>query len=294
MREIRVFAPSKLNLYLDVLEKRPDGFHNIETIFEKIDLKDEIIIKEKGKGLRVRTLPSNCSQGKENIAHKAAREIFKEAGVELNLDIKIKKLIPVSAGLGGGSSDAAAVLKAINEIFKLGIPPKRLFAIACNIGKDVPFFMQDSSFAVARGAGEILERINLDKVLFHIVIKPSISLSTRLMYKRIDRSSFSSKQHSIKSALCALKTKSVTALEENYYNIFENVLAGNAAHIIKVKALLAEAGVKRSLLSGSGPTVFCSFETKGDAEKVFKKISGNINIEVFLAKTYKGGIYGDN
>jgi len=294
MREIKVFAPCKLNLYLDVLGKRPDGFHNIETIFEKIDLKDEIIIKEKGKGLKVRAFPSNCLQGKENIAYKAAMAIFKETGVKPNLDIEIKKKVPVSAGLGGGSSDAASVLKAVNKIFKLGVPAKRLLAIACDIGKDVPFFMQDNPFAAAIGAGEKLEKINLDKVLFHILIKPSISLSTRLMYKRIDRYNVSGKGHSLGSALRALKTRSVKALEENYYNIFESVLAGNSVHIIKVKALLAEAGVKRSLLSGSGPTVFCSFETKKDAEKVFRKISRNINIEVFLAKTYKGGIYGDN
>ncbi|MBU1912724.1 MAG: 4-(cytidine 5'-diphospho)-2-C-methyl-D-erythritol kinase, partial [Candidatus Omnitrophica bacterium] len=119
MREIRVFAPCKLNLYLDVLGKRPDGFHDIETIFEKIDLKDEIILKEKGKGLKVRATPSNCGQGKDNIVYKAAKTLFKEIGISLNLDIEIKKRIPVSAGLGGGSSDAASVLRAINEIFKL-------------------------------------------------------------------------------------------------------------------------------------------------------------------------------
>ncbi|MDP2980596.1 MAG: 4-(cytidine 5'-diphospho)-2-C-methyl-D-erythritol kinase, partial [Candidatus Omnitrophota bacterium] len=139
MREIRVFAPAKLNLYLDVMEKRPDGFHNIETIFEKIDLRDEIIIKEKGRGLKVEVGAADCSRGEENIVYKAAQGLFKETGVKLNLHIEIKKRIPVSAGLGGGSSDAASTLKAINEIFKLGIPDKRLFSIACNIGKDVPF-----------------------------------------------------------------------------------------------------------------------------------------------------------
>src|SRR3989338_2861054 len=104
MREIRIYAPAKLNLYLDVLGKRPDGFHNIETIFEKIDLKDEIIIKEKGKGLKVKATLHDCSQGKENIVYKAIQAIFKETGVKLNLDIEIKKRIPVSSGLGGGSS----------------------------------------------------------------------------------------------------------------------------------------------------------------------------------------------
>jgi len=294
MRKIRVFAPAKLNLYLDVLGKRPDGFHDIETIFEKIDLKDEIIIKEKGKGLKVKVDATDCGQGKENTVYKAAREIFKEAGVTLNLDITIKKRIPVSAGLGGGSSDAASALRAINDIFKLGILDKKLLSIACDVGKDVPFFMTDASFASAKGAGERLKKINLDKDLFHILIKPSISLSTRVMYQRIDRYNFSSRKHSFKDALCALKKMDVKALEKNYYNIFESVLAGNSVHINRIKALLARSGGQHSLLSGSGPTVFCTFENKKDARSVFRKLPNNKNMGVFLVKTCKGGIYGDN
>jgi 4-diphosphocytidyl-2-C-methyl-D-erythritol kinase len=294
MREIRVFAPAKLNLYLDVLEKRPDGFHDIETIFEKIDLRDEIIIKEKGRGLKVEVGTADCSRGKENIVYKAVQALFKETGVKLNLHIEIKKRIPVSAGLGGGSSDAASALKAINEVFKLGVQDKKLFSIACNIGKDVPFFMMDASFAVARGAGEQLKKINLDKVLFHVLIKPPIPLSTGVMYERIDRHNVSSRAHSLKEALRALEKSGVKALEENYYNIFESVLGRNSVQIDKVKALLARSGVRRSLLSGSGPSVFCTFENKKGAEEVLKKIPEDKRAGVFLVKTYKGGIYGDN
>lgn len=286
MRAIRIFAPAKLNLYLDVLEKRSDGFHNIETIFEKIDLKDEIIIKEKGKGLKIKTAPSNCSQGRENIVYKAAHALFKEAGVKLNLDIEIKKQIPISAGLGGGSSDAASILKAINEIFKLGVPTKKLFSIARDIGKDVPFFMLNFPFAVAKGAGELLEKVNLNKSLFHILIKPSIPLSTKLMYRRIDKCSFSTKPHSLKDALFALET-SAKELEKNYYNIFERVLDRENIHINRVKAILADIGVKHSLLSGSGPTVFCLFENKEEARAVFRKIPKNKDISVFLVRTYR-------
>ena len=286
MRAIRIFAPAKLNLYLDVLEKRSDGFHNIETIFEKIDLKDEIIIKEKGKGLKIKTAPSKGSQGRENIVYKAAHALFKEAGVKLNLDIEIKKQIPISAGLGGGSSDAASILKAINEIFKLGVPTKKLFSIARDIGKDVPFFMLNFPFAVAKGAGELLEKVNLNKSLFHILIKPSIPLSTKLMYRRIDKCSFSTKPHSLKDALFALET-SAKELEKNYYNIFERVLDRENIHINRVKAILADIGVKHSLLSGSGPTVFCLFENKEEARAVFRKIPKNKDISVFLVRTYR-------
>jgi 4-diphosphocytidyl-2C-methyl-D-erythritol kinase len=154
--------------------------------------------------------------------------------------------------------------------------------------------MLNTPFAVGKGTGEALEKVNLDKDLFHILIKPSISFSTRLMYKRIDTYGFSIRRHSLKDALCALKKMDVKALEKNYYNIFENVLARNSVNINRMKTMLAEIGVEHSLLSGSGPTVFCTFENKNDAEGIFRKIPKNRDTNIFLAKTYKGGIYGDN
>lgn len=287
MRKIKVFAPCKLNLYLDVLDKRPDGYHNIETIFEKIDLKDEIIIKEKGRGLKVKAIPSVCGQGRENIVYKAARALFKEAGVNLNLEIEIRKRVPVSAGLGGGSSDAASTLIAINDVFKLGVKDKDLFRVASGIGKDVPFFMTGASCAVAEGAGEKLKKIVLNGDLFHILIKPPISLSTKSMYGRIDRRSFSGGEHSLGNMLRALKRMDVAAVEKNYYNIFERALAGNSVYINNVKTLLARSGARHSLLSGSGPSVFCTFENKKDAESVFKKIPKHKGVGIFLVKTYR-------
>lgn len=287
MREIRIFAPAKLNLYLDVLEKRPDGFHNIETIFEKIDLKDEIIIKEKGRGLKVRASLARCSQNRENIVYKAVYALLKEAKAKLNLDIEIKKHIPVSAGLGGGSSNAASSLMAINELFKLGVSEKRLFEIALSIGKDAPFFMKDTPFAVAGGAGELLKKLDLTQSFFHILIKPFIPLSTKLMYNRIDRRNFSNRPHSLKKALLALKGRDIKALENNYYNIFEDVLGRERIHIDKIKAALSRAGCRHSLLSGSGPTVFCTFGNGEEAKAVFKKMPKDKSTSIFLVKTYR-------
>ena len=293
MREIRVFAPAKLNLYLDVLKKRPDGYHDIETIFEKIDLKDEIIIREKGSGLKVEASSNKCSQDKDNIVYKAVKALSTEAKIRPNLEIYIKKNIPVSAGLGGGSSNAASSLMAINELFDLGVSEKRLFEIALGLGKDVLFFMKDTPFAVAGGAGEVLKKLDLTQSFFHILIKPFIPLSTRLMYNRIDRRNFSNRLHSLKKALSALRARDIKALEDNYYNIFEDVLGRDSVHINKVKTMLFRAGGRHSLLSGSGPTVFCTFGNKKSAERVFKAIPKHKAEGVFLVKTYKGGIYGD-
>ena len=248
MREIRVFAPAKLNLYLDVLDRRPDGFHNIETLFEKIDLKDEIIIKEKGKGINVKASLADCGQGRKNIVYKAVTELCKEARARLNLEIYIKKNIPISAGLGGGSSDAAAALRAINKLFVLGINKARLFSIARDVGKDTPFFMTDRAFCVGKGAGELLRPLDIKHLLFHIVVKPDISLSTRMMYKRIDRYNCLARRHSLQDAISALKKNDISLLEKSYYNAFENTLARDSIYINRVKLMLFNAGAGHSLL----------------------------------------------
>jgi len=289
MREIKVYAPAKINLYLDVLNKRPDGYHNIETLFEKIDLKDEIVIKEKGKGLKVKTNLAECPWGKDNIVYKAIQALSIEAKINLNLDIIIKKAIPVSAGLGGGSSDAASALKAVNKIFDLGIEEKQLFSIASNIGKDAPFFMLDNSFVIGRGSGELLEPLNIKNSFSHIIIKPKIPISTAEMYKKIDNHKARSKKSNIEKIVYALKKKDITLLEKNYYNIFEEVLGGYGNCIKKVKDLFFKAGVRHSILSGSGPSVFCTFQDTKEAVRIFGKIPKGKDIKIFLVTTYRGG-----
>jgi len=295
MRQFTVYAPAKLNLYLDVLEKRPDNYHNIETLFEKIDLKDEIAIREKAKGIDLKIEPYNsCPSGEGNIVYKAIHALFKEADVRLGLDVTIKKNIPVSAGLGGGSSDAASILRALNERFELRLSPARLFSIAVETGKDVPFFMLDESFAIARGAGEILEPINVDVSFSHIVLKPKISLSTSEMYERLDKSGRAIRKDGIAKISSFLKRNDLVSLNRSYYNIFEQVLGDEAQDIKRTKDLLIKAGATHSFLSGSGPSVFCTFRDREEAIDILKRIPEERDIDIFLAMTYKGGIYGDN
>ncbi|MBU4312347.1 MAG: 4-(cytidine 5'-diphospho)-2-C-methyl-D-erythritol kinase [Candidatus Omnitrophica bacterium] len=295
MRQFMVYAPAKLNLYLDVLEKRRDGYHTIETLFEKIDLKDEILIKEKASGVEVRVEPLNsCSSGKQNIAYKAIQTLFEARNVKIGLDVVIKKKVPVSAGLGGGSSDAASVLRGLNEQLELGLSPERLFSIAVQIGKDVPFFMLDKAFAIGKGAGEILEPVNVDANFHHIVLKPNIALSTTEMYKRIDGSGVRARKSGIAKMISFLEQNDLASLEKGYYNSFEDVLGSDAREIKKAKDLLANAAAAPGFLSGSGPSVFCTFKSMGEARDALKRIPKERDIDIFLATTYKGGIYGDN
>lgn len=295
MRQFTVYAPAKLNLYLDVLEQRPDKYHNIETLFEKIDLKDEITIKEKAKGINLRVEPLNvCPSGKDNIAYKAIKALFKIANVKPGLDVTIKKNIPVSAGMGGGSSDAASILRSLNKVFELGISPEKLFSIAEEIGKDVPFFMLDASFAIGRGAGEILEPVDTTSSFSHLVLKPRVPLSTAEMYKRIDDRGARKRKNGIEKIIADLKKNDLESLNKDYYNIFEEVLGDEIRDIKRAKDLLAKIGAEPGFLSGSGPSVFCILKDRKTAVDAMKRIPQKLDIDVFLATTYKGGIYGDN
>jgi 4-diphosphocytidyl-2-C-methyl-D-erythritol kinase len=289
MREFTVYAPAKLNLYLDVLDKRPDGYHNIETLFEKIDLKDEIIIREKKSiGIDIKIEPPEaCPSGRHNIVYQAIEALSKEAEIDLNLEIIIKKKIPVSAGLGGGSSNAASVLRCINEHFGLGVDSEKLFTIASRIGKDVPFFMLDATFAKGMARGELLEPVDVDFSFSHIIIKPDISISTAEMYKRLDNYRHRTKKKGLGKVVSALKKRDLALLKESYYNIFEEVLGNYAKYIKKAKSLLEDVGVGPGFLSGSGPSVFCMLEEREEVEETAKRMQKIKGRDVFVATSCK-------
>ena len=295
MQEFTVYAPAKLNLYLDVLDKRADGYHNIRTLFEKIDLKDKIIIKEKsGERVTVKVEPQDtCPSGENNIVYKAIKRLLEEAGKKIGLEVIIKKHIPISAGLGGGSSDAASVLRGLNERFDLGVSHERLFLLANEIGKDVPFFMHDVSFAIATKTGELLEPIDTKVSFSHVVIKPDIDISTKEMYERLEGQLEREKNGDFEKIIKALKKEKIEEVKSNYYNIFEEVLADYTQYIEKAKSLLFKTGREPGFLSGSGPSVFCTVRERKEAEKILDRIPKEERVRAFLATTYKGGIYGN-
>lgn len=289
MREFTVYAPAKLNLYLDVLAKRPDGYHNIETIFEKIDLKDEIIIKEHGvaKGINVRSDSAACPQGEDNIVYKALSILLRETDTRLGIEVVINKNIPIAAGLGGGSSDAAAVLHAINDKFELGVSEARLFAIAAETGRDVPFFLNGRTFAKGSGTGEKLRTIDSDWSLSHIIIKPDVYKSTREMYRRLDSYSDSFGKGDIKKVISAFKAKDFDLLRESFYNIFEEMLLIYGESVVAAKEILREFGAGMGFLSGSGPSVFCILKEREEAIAVRDRIPEKKGMRVFVATSCK-------
>ncbi|MCX5715474.1 MAG: 4-(cytidine 5'-diphospho)-2-C-methyl-D-erythritol kinase, partial [Candidatus Omnitrophica bacterium] len=189
MGSIVLKAPAKVNLYLDVLKKRPDGYHDIETIFERIALFDTIIIKNSpDKKIRVTSDHPGLPLGRDNLVYKAAEAIFKKAGLKVGVCVDIKKRIPVAAGLAGGSSDAASMLIGINRLFRLGLSKAQLAGLARAIGADVAFFLYDCSFAIGTGRGDQIKPLPInDASIWHIIIPFNFGISAHSAYNGISR-----------------------------------------------------------------------------------------------------------
>ncbi len=180
---IRIDAPAKVNLYLKILAKRPDGYHEIVTIFERIDLVDTISIVRMDRGIDVLSDTRIVARKEENLAYKAARAILGRASFEAGVRIHIDKKIPIAAGLGGGSSDAASVLMGINTLLRLKMTREELMGLGRELGADVPFFLAQSPFAIGTGRGDTVKPIRSRKTFYHLLVCPDFPLLTRDVYK---------------------------------------------------------------------------------------------------------------
>ena len=187
---VKVLSYAKLNLYLEILNKRPDGYHNLETIFERVSLMDEIVIKKApGNSLRIETDSPDIPKGSGNSVYQAAALLKKNFAISAGLVIKIKKRIPVGAGLGGGSSNAASTLLGLNYLWNLGLSAEELKDYASRIGSDAAFFVYNYPLATGRGRGERIELWSgLKKKLWHIIAVPKLNVSTARIYRDLDKS----------------------------------------------------------------------------------------------------------
>lgn len=183
---IRLRAPAKLNLYLRVVGKRPDGYHELETVFERIDLADELTFEPEPHGLRLTCDDPALPCDETNLVLQAARLLQRASGVRRSAHFHLTKRIPIAAGLGGGSSDAAATLRGLNTLWQLGWDRARLMELAAQVGSDAPFFLLDSPWAIGRGRGEVLEPVPAAASLLHVVVVPEERLSTREVFESLD------------------------------------------------------------------------------------------------------------
>jgi 4-diphosphocytidyl-2-C-methyl-D-erythritol kinase len=268
MKTVRLKAPAKVNYRLDVLRRRPDGYHDLRMIMQRIDLCDDIVINlDDQPGIRVSCSQKGVPDGPGNIAWKAADALLGLSGAQVGIDISITKNIPVAAGLGGGSSDAAAVLMGVNELLDLRLNDDRLMKIGVKLGADVPFFIFKRC-ALAEGIGECLTPITEIPVAWLVLVNPNVHVSTAWVYNNLQ-----------------LTTDRVTNIIPLFYgsvndicavlsNDLESVTVNSFPVIGEIKERLLAAGACGALMSGSGPTVFGLFEDEERARRAAMDLAG--------------------
>ncbi|MCL2517005.1 MAG: 4-(cytidine 5'-diphospho)-2-C-methyl-D-erythritol kinase [Oscillospiraceae bacterium] len=279
-RKITIHAPAKINLFLDITERLENGFHNINSIMQTVDLYDTITITAADNdGLKINLTCDNekISCGKDNLAYIAAEmfcNVNKITGQLINIDI-IKR-IPLSAGLAGGSTDAAAVLIMLNKIFDTNLD---LFRLGVNIGADVPFCLTGGT-AIAKGIGEKLKICPAFPHCYIIIlIDNNQEISTKWAYERYDESNIGSNLIGFDKILKEFKKQNLQKICGNMYNVFEKIIIPD-----KLKDKFDNFGALGRLMSGSGPAIFGIFDDKEKAQYAYDQLKIDDTIKVFLCE----------
>jgi 4-diphosphocytidyl-2-C-methyl-D-erythritol kinase len=253
------FSPAKINIGLHIISKREDGYHNIETIFYPIKLFDRLIFSESNK-FEIFCSDTSTPVDQNNLIYKARNILSEYVQTELNIRVELEKVIPAFAGLGGGSSNAAITLIALNEIFGLKLNQKELFEIAVKIGSDVPFFILNSP-AYAEGRGEILRPLSEFQLNYKImVVVPKIKISTAWAYSNFVSSTKQIELSSIKNS------QDFEKLKDKITNDFETIVFPVYPELREIKNKLIEFGASFALLSGSGSSIYGLFEQNYELE----------------------------
>lgn len=274
---------AKINLTLDVTGKRDDGYHEVEMIMQTLSLFDLVIADKTRGGIHLSTnlhyLPSN----EKNIAYKAARLFFDETGIRGGVKLRIHKNIPVSAGLAGGSGNAAAVLVLLNMLYNAGLSENELCSLGAKLGADVPYCITGGT-QLSSGIGEVLSPLPPMPKLNILLVKPFINVSTAEVYKEID-SAVITRRPDTAAMTAAIERGDACAVAGNLCNVMEYVTERQYPVISDIKSKMKADGALGALMSGSGPSVFGIFE---DYETAFRSAAGFLRSfrDVFVVKTY--------
>ncbi len=267
---LKKLAPAKINLFLRVLGKRPDGYHDIFSLMQKITLYDELTFLHRNGGIVLKCPNSDLPLSKDNLVFRAAEAVFSYAGYSSGIEITLTKNIPVAAGLGGGSSDAATTLLALNEMCRLGLTKTELMQLGAKLGADVPFFIfGDSAFAA--GIGDQLTAWENPFKLNIVLINPFFSLSTKLVYQSLNlRLTKNQINYSIP------RLSALSDITREMRNDLETVSLKMHPELAEIKQLLLRHGALSAMMSGSGPTVFGIFTDESTAKKTAEAVNKQV------------------
>ncbi len=269
---MKLIAPAKINLYLKVLRQRDDGYHEIETLFERISLFDYINVEPAARTTIICDNP-RVPTGSGSLLARTVESFCNLRGEEAHFRITLEKNIPIAAGLGGGSSDAAALLKGLNGVTGGDIAKDELLGIARALGADVPFFLDESSFGFGKGCGDIVTKINSTMDIGHILVTPPFGVSTADVYRKVSAFGLTKNMAVDRMFTAFLNENNIASIAENLCNDLQAIVLRDFPVLEKVFSALNDSGAEGALLSGSGPTVFGIFspEKIGGAEKKIRK-----------------------
>lgn len=287
MPTINLKSPAKINLHLNVLRKRPDGYHEIETVFERIDICDELTLRSTPKDIVVKCDDPQVPCDRRNLVYKAAKMIREKYAVTSGVEITLKKNIPVAAGLGGASSDCAYTLRGLNELWRLKLDKKQVFEIGSAIGADVAFFLLDCGRAIGRGKGEILEPcVNPPKngSFWYLLVNPGFPVLAKDAYEGLNLDLTSVPVDS-KIKPVRLKEIEFNDLGGFLFNSLEVPVERKFKAISEMKSAMKKAGLELSMMSGSGPTVFGVASSEEEVLEAKSRFLPREGWQAFVAQT---------
>ena len=282
---MEIQAPAKLNLTLDVLGRRPDGYHDLKMVMQSITLADALTLEKTGGGeVRVRSNLSFLPGGEKNLAAAAALRFYEAVGREPEgLDITLDKRVPVCAGMAGGSSDAAAVLRALNALEGSPFTREELCRIGERVGSDVPYCVLGGT-ALAEGRGEVLTPLPALPRCWVVACKPDFPISTPELFARIDSCRVRCRPDT-EGVLAALEAGDLGGVARRMYNVFEDVLPPRQQSAVReIKHTLIQCGALGANMSGTGPTAFGLFDREEVAREAFERLRQRC-ADTFLAQT---------
>lgn len=283
---LKLKALAKINLGLDVLGKRENGYHDVRMVMQTIYLYDNVTIqKTEQPGIELETNLFYLPADENNIAYKAAKLLMEEFQIKSGVKITLDKHIPVAAGLAGGSSNAAAVLVGMNRLFHLGLTEQELMERGVKLGADVPYCVMRGT-ALAEGIGEVLSPLPPLPKCYILIAKPTISVSTKMVYEKLD--SHEIEEHpDIDGILAGLETEDLKKVADSMGNVLERVTIEQYPIIEEIKETMKEQGALNAMMSGSGPTVFGIFDDRALGKQAQREIRNKgLTKQVYLVNVH--------
>lgn len=282
MTKIYEKAPAKINLLLDVLRKREDGFHEVEMVMTMVDLADRLELEELSRDQIVLSSQAGfIPLDEKNLAFQAAKLVKERYGVKQGVYLHLDKQIPVAAGLAGGSSDAAAALRGLNRLWRLGLSGEELESLGAELGSDVPFCVRGGT-ALATGRGEKLQSIQSPPQCWVILAKPPINVSTADVYGKLRAAELKS-HPSVRKMLDAIASESFPDVCASLGNVLETVTLDRYPEVKQIKDCMERLGADGVLMSGSGPTVFGLVSKEMKVARIYNGLRGFCK-EVYVAR----------